>query len=436
MPYEPAERAQQVQFQVERLAKRVAEALEGPDHDAARYREVLRGLANDFEQLTSAEQELVGLARHLADSFQIIKAERERYGRLFDFAPDGYIVTDSSGLILDANGQAEKLLGSSRRFLLGSALDRFFDPSGRRLLREALSKLETTGTAAPLETVLNPRQGEPVEVEIRAGADAEPVAQELIVHWLLRDVSDRQALERELHRFNSDLELLQSMAEVNRLGVVEDDHTEEVLQALVDLVTRIENTHAALLLADPEGKVIAAASSDSVAEELYKIQVEQGGPTIEALRTGRPEMFTAAELAWWPDLMAAAQDHGIEWLISHPLSLDGPGRGAFSVCGSGPSARAERITTLLSAHASAAISNAEVMGSTRELAEHLQRALESRGTIEQAKGILIAREGCGPDEAFDMLVRASQRENRKLRAVAEDLVALSSSGQVPVLPVP
>lgn len=29
--------------------------------------------------------------------------------------------------------------------------------------------------------------------------------------------------------------------------------------------------------------------------------------------------------------------------------------------------------------------------------------------IEQAKGIIMAREGCGPEEAFDLLRRASQR---------------------------
>jgi AmiR/NasT family two-component response regulator len=49
--------------------------------------------------------------------------------------------------------------------------------------------------------------------------------------------------------------------------------------------------------------------------------------------------------------------------------------------------------------------------------------MRSRATIEQAKGILMARTRCGPDAAFDLLVRASQRENRKLRDIAGDLVA-------------
>ena len=52
----------------------------------------------------------------------------------------------------------------------------------------------------------------------------------------------------------------------------------------------------------------------------------------------------------------------------------------------------------------------------------LRRAMASRAVIEQAKGIIIGSVGCDEDRAFEMLVRQSQHENRKLREVAEDLV--------------
>jgi GAF domain-containing protein len=42
--------------------------------------------------------------------------------------------------------------------------------------------------------------------------------------------------------------------------------------------------------------------------------------------------------------------------------------------------------------------------------------------IEQAKGILMAQHGCGPDEAFDLLRRASQRFNVPVRVLAARLV--------------
>jgi AmiR/NasT family two-component response regulator len=48
--------------------------------------------------------------------------------------------------------------------------------------------------------------------------------------------------------------------------------------------------------------------------------------------------------------------------------------------------------------------------------------MQSRAVIEQAKGILIARNCCTPEEAFEMLVRLSQHRNIKLRDLARIIV--------------
>jgi AmiR/NasT family two-component response regulator len=58
----------------------------------------------------------------------------------------------------------------------------------------------------------------------------------------------------------------------------------------------------------------------------------------------------------------------------------------------------------------------------RGLAEGLGEAMKSRAVIEQAKGMLMAAQGCDEDTAFDLLVKASQRENVKLRDVARRIV--------------
>jgi predicted nuclease with TOPRIM domain len=58
----------------------------------------------------------------------------------------------------------------------------------------------------------------------------------------------------------------------------------------------------------------------------------------------------------------------------------------------------------------------------KTLVENLQRALESRAGIEQAKGIIMAMRRCTPDEAFDALRVISQQSNRKLVLVAAEVV--------------
>ena len=42
--------------------------------------------------------------------------------------------------------------------------------------------------------------------------------------------------------------------------------------------------------------------------------------------------------------------------------------------------------------------------------------------IEQAKGIIMVQQRCGPDEAFDLLRRVSQRVNIKLHVLAAQIV--------------
>lgn len=52
----------------------------------------------------------------------------------------------------------------------------------------------------------------------------------------------------------------------------------------------------------------------------------------------------------------------------------------------------------------------------------LQAKLDTMPVIEQAKGILMAQNRCGPEEAFDLLRRASQRANVKVSVLAAEIV--------------
>ena len=58
----------------------------------------------------------------------------------------------------------------------------------------------------------------------------------------------------------------------------------------------------------------------------------------------------------------------------------------------------------------------------QEEVDNLRRRVDSQPVIEQAKGILMAAEHCSPDRAFDMLSRASQNRNEKLRDLAATIV--------------
>ena len=52
----------------------------------------------------------------------------------------------------------------------------------------------------------------------------------------------------------------------------------------------------------------------------------------------------------------------------------------------------------------------------------LQARLDTMPVIEQAKGVLMAQHRCGPEEAFDLLRRASQRANVRVSILAAQIV--------------
>jgi AmiR/NasT family two-component response regulator len=115
--------------------------------------------------------------------------------------------------------------------------------------------------------------------------------------------------------------------------------------------------------------------------------------------------------------------------LSHPLTVDGQTNGAlnaYSRRANGFGAADLRTGQLIAAQAAVVLANATAYWTARSRAEQLEQALVSRAVIEQAKGIIISTMRCSADEAFQVLVKQSQQQNRKLREVADEVVTNAS----------
>ncbi len=88
---------------------------------------------------------------------------------------------------------------------------------------------------------------------------------------------------------------------------------------------------------------------------------------------------------------------------------------------------------LLATHASLALASTRAVTRGQLLADQLNRALDSRDAIGQAKGILMARRGINAEEAFDVLRRTSQDLNVRLRDLAVTLITRHDELDPPVL---
>ena len=70
----------------------------------------------------------------------------------------------------------------------------------------------------------------------------------------------------------------------------------------------------------------------------------------------------------------------------------------------------------------AAVARASDAAKSRSEAAELRDQLDTRKTVERAKGILMDRLGLSEQEAFRKLQKASQDENRKMRDIAESVI--------------
>ncbi|HEY2263900.1 MAG TPA: GAF and ANTAR domain-containing protein [Streptosporangiaceae bacterium] len=175
-----------------------------------------------------------------------------------------------------------------------------------------------------------------------------------------------------------------------------------------------------------DGKPATGVFTDPEAPEIDATQYESGhGPCLDAFRHQQVyRIDSTAEDQRWPEFSRDAAAHGITATLSVPVTARRESLGAlnfYSRTGpfdNGHSHEAE----LFAEQAAIVLANAQVYWDARQLGENMQQAMRSRAVIDQAIGILLADGGRTPDEAFQLLVRVSQRENRKLREIAADIV--------------
>ena len=192
---------------------------------------------------------------------------------------------------------------------------------------------------------------------------------------------------------------------------------------------------ASLTMLQRDGTPRTPAFSHKTALQLDEVQYGLGdGPCLAAIRHRGMEHISTASETRWPRFTEAAVERGVLATLSLPLGNHEAVVGALNLY-------SETIAEYDDASRELACVFADQLGVAAatvirlaegyELAEQLQQAMESRAVIEQAKGILMAHQRCRPDDAFEMLARASQNQNRKLRAIATEIVERYTGPQSP-----
>ncbi|MEH0819123.1 MULTISPECIES: GAF and ANTAR domain-containing protein [unclassified Micromonospora] len=197
-----------------------------------------------------------------------------------------------------------------------------------------------------------------------------------------------------------------------------EDTLRAIVRAAVDTVPGA--WHAGITEIEGRRRVSTPAATGEVVQRIDRAQYEtREGPCLTSAYTERtvrlPDMATEER---WPKFIVRARELGVGSMLSFQLYVARDNLGALNLYACEPHAftdESERVGLLFAAHAAVAVADARRL-------DQLSRALDVRDLIGQAKGILMERHRLTGDQAFQLLVTASQRINVKLVDVARELV--------------
>lgn len=153
-----------------------------------------------LEELNQAEEELKIQNEELAFARSIIETERHRYQDLFEFAPDGYLITDDAGIIQEANRAASMLLHVSQSFIIRKPLVTFIPVEERRNFRLKLNQLLQTESMQEWELRILPRAGEIFDAALTVSTIRDLQNKPIGWRWLLRDITVRKKTEEKMRQ--------------------------------------------------------------------------------------------------------------------------------------------------------------------------------------------------------------------------------------------
>jgi len=220
-------------------------------------------------------------------------------------------------------------------------------------------------------------------------------------------------------------------------SITDEDDLLTLLQSVVRIAHDvIDGADSAGVTIDLGGRTFTAVHSDNRTLRVDSEQYEAGeGPCLHASRNRTVVVVQADEAAQrWPRFAAAAAEEGIHSFLAAPLGTSEQTLGSFNLYGRTPLAFDSLdadILDLITTAVARAIGDFARFKTARDVAEGLERALESRAPIEQAKGMLMAIHGIDADSAFDLLRTQSQNTNTRLHTVAVNLVRQLSTPTPP-----
>lgn len=217
--------------------------------------------------------------------------------------------------------------------------------------------------------------------------------------------------------------LSQAVREFTRTLLSPYDRDDVLDRLLRQTMAALDASGAGIMLGAESDKLAFAAASDDRVEPVELAQQETGsGACYEAYRTSK--VVAVADLtdeSRWPGYTERVLEHGFAAVIGVPLIAWGQTIGVLNVYRDTATEWTDadvEACEIVAGMGAAYILGADQAKAQHDLSEQLYEALGSRGVIERAKGIIMAKTGVDAAAAFELLRELSMNRNQKLRDIA------------------
>jgi PAS domain S-box-containing protein len=400
-------------------------------------------LQSTLEELQITQEELRQQNEKLAIAHELAELERHRYQDLFNFAPDGYVVTDAQGRIKEANQAFAALVAIEQHYLVNTPLAVYISEPDRQAFHNLLYKLHSSSRVQKLHTdelsLQHPRRHPapvaPIPVAITGTAICDAQAQVVGVRWLIQDITDRkqaeaereQLLANERHYANQLQGLTTAALAINSALSVE-----EVLQVITNQAASIIGTHQSVTSMTINQNWVQAINTIYLSEKYaawrdYNELTDGSGIYACVCHLNRPMRMTQAELEahpHWKGFGKAADKHPPlrGWLAAPLVGRDGNNIGLIQLSDKYEgefTLSDESILVQLAQMASVAVENARLYEAEQQARSAAEASREEAQAANRVKDEFLAvlshelRSPLNPILGWSKLLQSRKLDERK-----------------------
>jgi PAS domain S-box-containing protein len=157
------------------------------------------------EEIRTAEKQIVRQKEELLFAYQTLEVAYQRYWELFNYAPDGYLVTDTDGTIREANETSLSMLSLSKNQALGKPITTLI-PEVRQ--QDFGMQLNWFSGSQQLEMHLQPQGRAPFFASLSIAPQRNVQNMPIGLLWLFRDITERKEMEEALRKSRAELGLI------------------------------------------------------------------------------------------------------------------------------------------------------------------------------------------------------------------------------------